>query len=155
MSCNHKHKGAANKVGKVILMVLGAAAFALAIGALAMVLWNWLMPTIFGLTVINYWQAFGIVLLAKLLFGFGMGGGKDHDKESKDDTSGIGGEIKNGIKNEIRREFRKDFHKEMDKEMGKEFVNARFDDVYEDWWKKEGAASFENYMNDKEQPDKE
>lgn len=31
-------------------------------------LWNWLMPAIFGLTVINYWQALGLELLSSLLF---------------------------------------------------------------------------------------
>lgn len=31
-------------------------------------LWNWLMPTIFGLTKITFWQAFGINLLSSLLF---------------------------------------------------------------------------------------
>jgi len=32
-------------------------------------LWNWLMPTIFGLHVITYWQALGLLGLSWLLFG--------------------------------------------------------------------------------------
>jgi len=31
-------------------------------------LWNWLMPIIFGLTKITFWQALGITLLCNLLF---------------------------------------------------------------------------------------
>jgi hypothetical protein len=61
--------------GFAILGVVGAAIFALAFGWIVMLLWNWLMPQIFGLGVITYWQAFGIVILAKLLFGaLGRGG---------------------------------------------------------------------------------
>ena len=32
-------------------------------------LWNWLMPTIFGLTKITLWQALGLNLLAGFLLG--------------------------------------------------------------------------------------
>lgn len=31
-------------------------------------LWNWLMPVIFGLTEITFWQALGINILAGILF---------------------------------------------------------------------------------------
>ncbi|MDR0541561.1 MAG: hypothetical protein LBH19_05035 [Dysgonamonadaceae bacterium] len=41
-------------------------------GAVVMLLWNWLAPAIFGLTVINFWQALGLLALARILFG-GMG----------------------------------------------------------------------------------
>jgi hypothetical protein len=60
--------------GLVVLGVIGAAAFALVFGWLVMILWNWLMPAIFHLGVLTYWQAVGIVVLAKLIFG-GIGGG--------------------------------------------------------------------------------
>jgi hypothetical protein len=61
--------------GLVVLGVIGAGLFALAFGWLVMILWNWIMPTVFGLGLIGYWQAFGIVILAKLIFG-GMGGAR-------------------------------------------------------------------------------
>jgi hypothetical protein len=32
-------------------------------------LWNWLMPAIFGLRAITYWQALGLLGLSWLLFG--------------------------------------------------------------------------------------
>lgn len=31
-------------------------------------LWNWLMPVIFGLVKITFWQSFGINLLCGILF---------------------------------------------------------------------------------------
>jgi len=40
----------------------------------AMFLWNVLMPEIFGLPVLNYWQTAGLVVLARILFG-GLGPG--------------------------------------------------------------------------------
>jgi hypothetical protein len=33
-----------------------------------MLLWNWLMPVIFGLTEITFFQALGLMLLCGLLF---------------------------------------------------------------------------------------
>ena len=33
-----------------------------------MLLWNWLMPHIFGLTTINFWEALGIILVTWILF---------------------------------------------------------------------------------------
>ncbi len=50
------------------IALIGIAAIA-AIGFVTMSLWNWLMPAIFGLHTIGYWQALGILLLSKLLFG--------------------------------------------------------------------------------------
>jgi hypothetical protein len=32
-------------------------------------LWNWLAPTIFGGRTIDFWQALGILILSKILFG--------------------------------------------------------------------------------------
>lgn len=31
-------------------------------------LWNWLMPVIFGLPLISFWQAAGLMLLISILF---------------------------------------------------------------------------------------
>lgn len=41
-----------------------------------MLLWNWLMPAIFGLHSIGFLQALGLLLLSKLLFGGFHGGGR-------------------------------------------------------------------------------
>jgi hypothetical protein len=32
-------------------------------------LWNWLMPALFGWHLITFWQAVGILVLSKILFG--------------------------------------------------------------------------------------
>lgn len=37
--------------------------------AVVMLLWNCLMPSIFGLGVISFWQSLGLLVLARLLFG--------------------------------------------------------------------------------------
>ena len=68
----HIHKDRQFKVFRIIpwiiLGILGAAFLALIFGLVVMFLWNWLMPQIFGLTEITYWQAWGLVLLAQILF---------------------------------------------------------------------------------------
>ena len=139
-----KH-GVMRTVGMVILGVVGAAAFALAFGAIAMVLWNWLMPEIFGLTAIGFWQAFGIVLLAKLLFGFGGMCGHDKDSDCKTGRKTIRSEIGDEIRKEWRKEWDKEAHKEMRDSMRRHFHTKHYDDTYEDWWEKEGAESFKAY----------
>ena len=53
-------------------ILLGAAAIA-AFSTATMFLWNWLMPAIFGLTAICFWQALGLLVICRILFG-GMGG---------------------------------------------------------------------------------
>ncbi|MGH9713722.1 MAG: hypothetical protein ACRD5M_10545 [Candidatus Acidiferrales bacterium] len=46
-------------------VVLGVLVFSFVV----MSLWNWLMPTLFGLHVINFWQALGLLVLSKILLG--------------------------------------------------------------------------------------
>jgi hypothetical protein len=38
-------------------------------GFLVMNLWNWLAPGVFGLHAITFWQALGLLILSKILFG--------------------------------------------------------------------------------------
>ena len=52
-------------LGIAAIVVLGAAA----LGLLLTGLWNCLMPAIFGLHTIRFWQALGLLLLARILFG--------------------------------------------------------------------------------------
>lgn len=51
-------------------IILGVAAFVL-FTFVVMWLWNWLMPNIFSLGIIGFWQAAGLLLLSKILFGCG------------------------------------------------------------------------------------
>jgi hypothetical protein len=58
-----------NRFAGVARFILFGIAAALALTFVAMSLWNWLMPPVFGLHVISFWQALGLLLLSKLLFG--------------------------------------------------------------------------------------
>lgn len=59
---------------KRLLMPIGFLVVTVAFSAIVMLLWNWLMPAIFGLTAISFWQALGLFALARILFGrFGFG----------------------------------------------------------------------------------
>lgn len=49
-------------------LVLGMLAL---ISYVVMLLWNNLLPDIFHVTAITYWQAAGLLILCKILFGFG------------------------------------------------------------------------------------
>ena len=43
-------------------------------GLATMVLWNWLMPALFDLPVVSYWQALGLLILSRVFFGRFRGG---------------------------------------------------------------------------------
>jgi hypothetical protein len=131
--------------GSIVGGVFIAAAFSLVIGALVMVLWNWLMPAIFGLGVIGYWQGFGLVLMGKLIFG-GMGHagmyGKPYGPRGPHWCGGPG----RSDGRDRRAEWKANW-----KRYGYGYgPNGHFDDVYEDWWEKEGSAGFEAFMSKKE-----
>ena len=52
-----------------IIIVMGTFLFgAVLTGLPLMLLWDWLMPTIFGLTTITFWQAVGLAFLCSILF---------------------------------------------------------------------------------------
>jgi hypothetical protein len=58
------------------LAILGIVVFTAIGGGVVMLLWNWLAPALFGLRLITFWQAIGLLALCRILFGgFGMGGG--------------------------------------------------------------------------------
>jgi amino acid permease len=40
-----------------------------AISAVVMLLWNWIIPAISSLSPLTYWQAMGLFILCKILFG--------------------------------------------------------------------------------------
>lgn len=109
--------------GFVILGIAGAAALALLFGYLVMQLWNWLMPDIFGLGVITFWQAVGITILARLVFGgFKHGGGHHSSKGSH--------KWKHGKKNPCQP------------------VHHKWE-YYDEFWQKQGKDAFDNYVAQK------
>jgi hypothetical protein len=59
---------------KIGLLVVAAT---VVFGSLVEALWNGLMPGLFGLHPITFWQALGLFLLSKILFGGFHRGGRD------------------------------------------------------------------------------
>ncbi|MGC2662079.1 MAG: hypothetical protein WA324_29300 [Bryobacteraceae bacterium] len=51
------------RVGAIVALAVTVAS------AVTMGLWNWLVPSVFGLHTITFWQALGLLILSKLLFG--------------------------------------------------------------------------------------
>ncbi len=53
-------------------------------GWVVMLLWNWLMPDIFGLKTLTYWKAWGLLALSCILLGrIGGGGSSKSDRKRK------------------------------------------------------------------------
>mgnify|MGYP005991324243 FL=1 len=109
--------------GWILLGILAITGIAVLFGFVIMWLWNWLMPDIFGLTTITYWQAVGLFILAKFIFG-GFGGNSD---SSSCDP-----------KNKKDKHAKKDFSKWK---------------MYDTYWKEEGEAAYENYIQKKNTTD--
>lgn len=63
-----------NKIIEIIIaFLITISIFAIilfGLGFIVMLLWNWLMPVIFGLTTITIWQSFGLILLSSFLLRF-------------------------------------------------------------------------------------
>lgn len=135
-----KHVGSAfwrgmRIVGMVIFGVLTAACFGLLFGLIVRALWNWLMPAVFGLPMINYWQAFALVLLTRILFG----------------TIGMRGEHRTGGH----------LHERWDNDEGWKWTwEWNGDDCgswrkwryYDEWWRTEGKAAYARYVESKKTP---
>ena len=109
------------KAVKILVMIVLGVAFLMLANYLLMWLWNWLMPDLFGLSTITYWQALGIFVLAKLLFGFGGGGKKGGGPRHKS-------KVKSSNRcGSLRRDFDEWKH-------------------YDQFWKEEGEEAFKAYV---------
>jgi hypothetical protein len=51
------------------LAILGMLLFIFIGGEIVLHLWNWLLPTLFGWRQITFWQALGLLVLCRILFG--------------------------------------------------------------------------------------
>jgi hypothetical protein len=74
-------KNPLRSIPMIIGGVLLAGLLAFLLGFIVMHLWNWLMPVIFGLPEITYWQSWGLVLLSHILF---KAGSHRHDHDEDD-----------------------------------------------------------------------
>ncbi len=57
------------RVLRILRFVVMAVLILAALSFVVMRLWNWLTPALFGWHAISYWQALGILILSKILFG--------------------------------------------------------------------------------------
>lgn len=90
-------------------IVVGALLISL-FGLVTMMLWNWLVPDLFNGPVISFWQALGLVVLSKILFG-GLGGksnrgGHAHWKHRyKDKLAGMTPEERERFKEKMKEKW--------------------------------------------------
>ncbi len=106
---------------KIFLMIVAAIVFLLLFGYGFMLLWNWLMPEVFGLPLLNYWQAVGILVMSKILFG--SFGDLDNKKSRKTQRHSLMGKKQDRCKSDFSKwEF------------------------YDDFWKEEGETAFNQYV---------
>ncbi len=61
----------------MIVGILTSLLFCVVSALIVWPLWNWLMPVIFGLCTINYWQSLGLCILTTLLLRFNISSKKD------------------------------------------------------------------------------
>jgi hypothetical protein len=87
-----KHRGRAwwserspgEKAGLIVLGLVAGAGLVSLFGLLVMSIWNWVMPSVFGLSTITYWQTWGLLFLSCVLLG-GLGrGSRDTDSRHGD-----------------------------------------------------------------------
>ena len=64
--------------GRFIFIPIGVAAILALVSFVVMQLWNNLLPEILHVSTITFWQAMGIFILCKILFGFGPKGRVAH-----------------------------------------------------------------------------
>lgn len=72
-SAGNEKRGVKHVVWGIVVVL----AFVLVFGLFVHLLWNWLMPAIFGLKPITYLQGIGLLFLIRVLFGR-MGQRRDH-----------------------------------------------------------------------------
>lgn len=112
------------RIFKIISLAIGGLILAVVLGFIfgyvVQRLWNWLMPALFSFKTITYWQAFGIVILGKLIFG-GCGHHGSHHHKSHWKHWDSSDWAPHG-----------DHH------------NWKY---YEKYWKEEGKAAFESYLD--------
>jgi hypothetical protein len=115
-----KVKQYVTKAFKVLFFIILGLAIAFLVGYIVMRLWNWLMPELFGVPMIGYWQAVGILILAKIIFGFGSGDGPGgNNKSRKRPNSKRCGSLR------------------------KDFSDWKH---YDEFWKEEGEEAYKNYL---------
>jgi len=117
-----------------VLGIAGAFLLGLLFGNVIMWLWNWLMPKLFGLPVIGFWEGLGIFALAKIVFGFGGSSGSgDGDKK--------------------HHHGKRHYHHHDNEGEKRAWKDWEF---YDDWWEEDGKTAFHAYAEKmKKEPESE
>lgn len=112
-------------VGRIIVGVIAVIGLAILFGYIIMWLWNSLMPDIFGLPIINYWQAVGLFILSKILLSSDSCGGGKHSSEHSSK-----GRRKHKFKAYCGKNCKDDFSEW---------------EHYEKFWEEEGSEAYKKY----------
>jgi len=67
-----------NRIARIFKFALFGVLFVTVFSFVVMRLWNWLVPAVFGWHLITFWQAVGLLVLSKILFGGFRGGPGRH-----------------------------------------------------------------------------
>ena len=126
---HHKHRFSWSFIGQIIGAFAIAALLSLVIAIFVQLLWNWLMPVVFGLPEIGYLQAFGLLVLAKIFFS----GFKKHHSHRH-----------HGHHGHHHHSFR--FGRRCKNDTWKPAGDYKNWQYYEDYWQEEGKEAFENYL---------
>jgi hypothetical protein len=110
--------------GRIARGIVIGLAFALVFGMFARLLWNWLMPGVFGLREITYVQAIGMIVLAHILFGH-RGPRKFAGNWRAHGPWSWGGPCSREDANGHIKDWRR----------------------YDEWWETEGRESFRKYID--------
>jgi Ca2+/H+ antiporter, TMEM165/GDT1 family len=84
MMCCNENRGKNFWIKRAIFIPIAIAAGIFIFGSIVMLLWNSILPAIFGIATITFWQALGILILSKILFGGFRGGHHDHFRRHAD-----------------------------------------------------------------------
>ena len=88
-----KAQSLAVKILTVIGFAIAGFGLAAVFGWVVMILWNWIVPDMFGLKPLTYWKAWGLFILCSILFkgigGSSNGSGKRADRKRKEQLRGL------------------------------------------------------------------
>lgn len=83
MSFKHQLHNRRHLTRKILFFALLVPLMILAVGYIVMALWNYTLPQIFNVSTITFWQAIGLLILSKILFGGFRGGWHRHHRHEE------------------------------------------------------------------------
>lgn len=149
---------------KFIFFGIAGIGFVALFGFIVKWLWNGLVTDIFSLREITYWEGVGLLLLAKIFFGFGGSGSSSSSKKSSETPRGV---ISHEISKAMQEDFKKEYYRDHPDAVRPEEAVSDTDEattpttkadikaqnldeeaLYDQWWSVEGEALFDSFMKD-------